>query len=124
MGLYSLKEFPAVVYRVQASTCIVLVVSLVFLEITAMRLPRRAFLATAAAGLTVTGSHAAPTPERTEPALKYRLGIVTYNIAADWDVPTILRVCRNVGLAAVELRTTHRHGVEPSMSAQARKEVR
>ena len=31
---------------------------------------------------------------------RYRLGIVTYNIAANWDVPTILRVCRTVGLAA------------------------
>jgi sugar phosphate isomerase/epimerase len=56
--------------------------------------------------------------------LKYRLGIVTYNIAASWDVPTILRVCRNVGLAAVELRTTHKHGVEPSLNAAQRKEVR
>src|ERR1700681_4336575 len=44
--------------------------------------------------------------------------------AAGWDVPTILRVCRNVGLAAVDLRTGHKHGVEPSLSPQRRKEVR
>ena len=62
--------------------------------------------------------------EQTSPPARFRLGIVTYNIAAAWDVPTILRVCRAVGLAAVELRTTHKHGVEPSMSAQARREVR
>lgn len=55
---------------------------------------------------------------------RFRLGTVTYNIAAAWDVPTILRICRAVGLAAVELRTTHKHGVEPSLSAAARKEVR
>jgi len=91
-------------------------------------LKRREFLASAGAlagaGLTATSGAAAPVPKQPEPALKYRLGMVTYNIAASWDVPTILRVCGNVGLAAVELRTTHKHGVEPSMSPQARKEVR
>src|SRR5258708_6693202 len=87
---------------------------------------RREFLAgagtIAAAGLAATAGNAAPL--EAAPALRYRLGIVTYNIAATWDVPTILRVCRAVGLAAVELRTTHKHGVEPTMSAAARKEVR
>jgi sugar phosphate isomerase/epimerase len=73
--------------------------------------------ATAAAGQPAAGAGAAP-------ALKYRLGIVTYNIAAQWDVPTLLRICRAVGLSPVELRTTHRHGVEPTMSPEARKEVR
>src|SRR5262249_60541708 len=48
----------------------------------------------------------------------------TYNIAARWDLPTILRVCRDVGLAAVEFRTTHKHGVEPSLSKEQRREVR
>jgi sugar phosphate isomerase/epimerase len=89
---------------------------------------RRGFLAgtgaTAAAGM-LAGQAAAGQPATgAAPALKYRLGIVTYNIAANWDVPTILRVCRAVGLAAVELRTTHRHGVEPSLSPAGRKEVR
>lgn len=92
-----------------------------------MSLQRREFLTTsgsfAAAGLAASTGHT-DSPSTQAPALKYRLGIVTYNIAAAWDVPTILRVCRNVGLAAVELRTTHKHGVEPSMSAAARKEVR
>ncbi len=57
-------------------------------------------------------------------APKFRLGIVTYNIAKDWDVPTIVRVCKAVGLSPVELRTTHKHGVEPSLSKDQRKEVR
>lgn len=56
--------------------------------------------------------------------LKFQLGIVTYNIAKDWDLPTILKVLRKVGLAAVECRTTHKHGVEPSLSQDARKEIR
>src|SRR5437899_3307406 len=89
------------------------------------RVSRRNFLKTAgvaaAAPLAAQAAQAATSPR---PALRFRLGIVTYNIAAGWDVPTILRVCRNVGLAAVELRTTHKHGVEPTLTAAQRKEVR
>jgi sugar phosphate isomerase/epimerase len=66
---------------------------------------------------------AQPTTE-TASQPKYRLGLVTYNIAATWDIPTLLRVCRTIGLGPVELRTTHRHGVEPSLSPAARREVR
>jgi sugar phosphate isomerase/epimerase len=57
-------------------------------------------------------------------APRFRLGIVTYNIAATWDVPTLLRICRAIGLGPVELRTTHRHGVEPTLTADQRREVR
>ena len=89
---------------------------------------RRGFLAGAGAmaGAGLLGAEAtAAQPATAEPgALKYRLGIVTYNIAANWDLPTLLRICRGVGLSPVELRTTHRHGVEPSLSPQARKDVR
>jgi sugar phosphate isomerase/epimerase len=53
-----------------------------------------------------------------------RLGIVTYNIASDWDIPAILANCSEVGIYGVELRTTHAHGVEPSLSPQQRREVR
>jgi sugar phosphate isomerase/epimerase len=52
------------------------------------------------------------------------LGIVTYNIAKDWDLPTILQKCAKLGYAGVELRTTHKHGVEPSLSTAQRAEVR
>jgi sugar phosphate isomerase/epimerase len=55
---------------------------------------------------------------------KYRLGLVTYNVAAAWDLPTLLKVCKAVGISPVELRTTHRHGVEPSLSNEQRKEVK
>jgi sugar phosphate isomerase/epimerase len=51
------------------------------------------------------------------------LGLVTYNIAAAWDIETILRVCTDVGLTGVELRTTHAHGVEVSLSPAQRREV-
>ncbi|MGC8668404.1 MAG: sugar phosphate isomerase/epimerase family protein [Chthonomonadales bacterium] len=53
-----------------------------------------------------------------------KLGIVTYNVAKNWDLDTILTVCRQVGIDGVEFRTSHRHGVEPSLSKQQRAEVR
>lgn len=53
-----------------------------------------------------------------------KLGLVTYNIAPDWDLPTLLRRCRETGYQGVELRTTHAHGVEPDISAERRREVR
>lgn len=53
-----------------------------------------------------------------------KLGLVTYNMAKDWDVPTLIEKCRATGFEAVELRTTHAHGVEPSLSAAERQAVR
>ena len=52
------------------------------------------------------------------------LGLVTYNVAKDWDLDTILRNVREAGLQGVELRTTHAHGVERTLSPAARAEVR
>lgn len=59
-----------------------------------------------------------------EPGSKMRLGLVTYLWAKDWDLPTILRNCEKTRILGVELRTTHKHGVEPSLNAQQRKEVK
>lgn len=53
-----------------------------------------------------------------------KLGTVTYNIAKDWDVPAIIKHLTALQFDAVELRTTHRHGVEISLSPAARAEVR
>jgi sugar phosphate isomerase/epimerase len=53
-----------------------------------------------------------------------KLGTVTYNIAKDWDVPTIIKNLGDVGFDAVELRTTHKHGVEITLPAAARADVR
>src|SRR5262245_52760112 len=85
---------------------------------------RRGFLGAAGVATAGAAAHAAAAEPVKPPALKFRLGIVTWNIAAAWDVPTILKVCRAVGLNAVELRTTHKHGVEPALTAQQRKDVR
>jgi sugar phosphate isomerase/epimerase len=87
---------------------------------------RRHFLqssAVAAIGLAAPSAAAAPSVKE-EKAPKFRLGLVTYNLAASWDLPTLLRVCKNAGIGPVELRTTHKHGVEPSLSKERRAEVR
>ncbi len=53
-----------------------------------------------------------------------KLGIVTYQIAADWDVATIIKTCAELGYSGVELRTTHAHGVESDLSAGQRQDIR
>ena len=53
-----------------------------------------------------------------------KLGIVTYNIAAEWDLATVIANCEKAGLVGVELRTTHSHGVELELSAPERADVR
>src|ERR1700693_1574785 len=87
---------------------------------------RRDFLASAAAvtGAGMLSGQQPPQLPRREPPLRFRLGIVTYNIAATWDLTALLRICRAVGLSPVELRTTHRHGVEPTLTADQRRDVR
>jgi sugar phosphate isomerase/epimerase len=49
---------------------------------------------------------------------------VTYNVARDWDLETILKNVREAGLEGVEFRTSHAHGVEPSLSPERRRVVR
>jgi sugar phosphate isomerase/epimerase len=53
-----------------------------------------------------------------------RLGIVTYNIAKDWDLDTILTKLPRLGYSCVELRTTHRHGVEVTLNTAQRATVK
>jgi sugar phosphate isomerase/epimerase len=59
-----------------------------------------------------------------EAEIPFQLGTVTYNIAKDWPLDTLIAHCKAAGFAAVELRTTHAHGVEPALGAAQRKEVR
>ncbi len=44
-----------------------------------------------------------------------QLGIVTYNIAKDWDLNTILARLEKLGYEGVELRTSHAHKVEVNL---------
>jgi len=85
---------------------------------------RRDFLSTVAVvpALSVRQAPRAAAPPPARGGLK--LGTVTYNIAKDWDVPTIIKNLTEIGFDAVELRTTHKHGVEISLTPAQRAEVR
>lgn len=50
-------------------------------------------------------------------------GLVTYQWGKDWDLPTLLKNCEKAAVLGVELRTTHAHAVEPSLTAKQRQEV-
>jgi sugar phosphate isomerase/epimerase len=43
---------------------------------------------------------------------------------AEWDIPTLIANCEKAKAAGVELRTEHKHGVEPEISAARRQEVK
>jgi sugar phosphate isomerase/epimerase len=75
---------------------------------------------TLASGQRASAAEASPTARPA--ALK--LGLVTYNLAKDWDVPTIIRHCTTTKFDGVELRTTHRHGVEVTLTPEQRGEVK
>ncbi len=88
---------------------------------------RRDFLVTAAAAIGA-GATAGPwsVGGAAEPELDggMRFGLVTYLWGQDWDLPTLIANCEETGVYGVELRTTHAHGVEPSLSEAERVEVR
>ncbi len=53
-----------------------------------------------------------------------QFGLVTYLWGEKWDLPTLIGNCEKSGVLGVELRTTHAHGVEPSLSKSERAEVK
>ena len=57
-------------------------------------------------------------------ASKMRFGLVTYLWAKDWDLPTLISNCQKAEVFGVELRTTHKHGVESSLTAGQRRDVK
>jgi sugar phosphate isomerase/epimerase len=61
---------------------------------------------------------------RARAAGRFHLGLVTYNVAKEWDLDTILRLCREARFEGVEFRTTHAHGVERTLTAVERADVR
>jgi len=70
------------------------------------------------AALTVGGHRAAAGANR------LHLGLVTYNVAKDWDLDTVLRLVGEAGFEGVEFRSTHAHGVELTLSPTERAEVK
>ncbi|MBW8039608.1 MAG: sugar phosphate isomerase/epimerase [Planctomycetes bacterium] len=49
---------------------------------------------------------------------------MSYNLARNWDIETIIKNCTAAKFQHVELRTTHAHKVEVNLSKAQRKEVR
>ena len=90
-------------------------------------LDRRTFLAAGAsvpAALWSARKTGAPTPANALGAPPFKLGMITYNVGAAWDLTTLLGVCRSAGYGFVELRATHAHKVEPGLGADQRRDVR
>lgn len=88
---------------------------------------RRSLLGSGLAG--VAGFAAASAPRKEAPPTaasppRFRLGLVTYELGKNWDVETLIQNCTTAGFEAVELRTTHRHGVEPAISKDPRSEIK
>jgi sugar phosphate isomerase/epimerase len=83
---------------------------------------RRHFIGSGIAASAALGGPAAAAAAAGAPG--FQLGAVTYNTLKDFELPAIISLLENVGFEGVELRTTHRHGVEPSISADERTRVR
>ncbi len=102
----------------------------------AMKTDRRSFLksSTLTLGALSLVAPATPAAEKvklpevksplfSQPA-RMHLGMVTYNLAEKWDVPTIIQNCTEAKFEGVELRTGHAHKVEVDLSREQRTEVR
>jgi sugar phosphate isomerase/epimerase len=97
-----------------------------------MKSNRREFLKAACLGAgtlgglgsaVMTGAAASAPSFLTRPS-RMKLGIVTYNLAQDWDVPTVIKHCQAAKFDGVELRTTHAHKVEVDLTPAQRAEVK
>ena len=53
-----------------------------------------------------------------------KLGLMTYQIGQSWDIPTIIKNCKETRFEHVQLRTTHAHGVELALTKPQRAEVK
>ena len=53
-----------------------------------------------------------------------KMGLVTYQWAKDWDLPTLIANCEKTGYLGVELRVDHAHKVEINLSASQRADVK
>ena len=79
---------------------------------------RRGFLKQSlAAGAALAAAPLAELAAADKPGSKMRFGLVTYLWAKDWPLPTLIANCEKSKVLGVELRTTHKHGVEIKLNA-------
>ena len=99
----------------------------------AMHPSRRTFLSTLPAlvavpavltGAQSSGATTASTASGSPRRSPLKLGLVTYNLAKDWDVATVIKNCTEAKFDGVELRTTHGHKVEVALTLAERLEVK
>jgi len=95
------------------------------------RISRREFMVRSTQGAVgilaataLTSCNTLKASSKDKPGSKMRFGLVTYELAKDWDLPTLLKNCETAKVYGVELRSTHAHGVEPSLNEQQRKDVK
>ena len=60
----------------------------------------------------------------TPSAVALKLGLVTYQWGKDFSLAELLKVCEQAKYTGVELRSTHKHGVEPSLNSSQRAEAK
>lgn len=88
---------------------------------------RRILLKIATAGsasLVLTSRGSSQVVSGSPTRLPLRIGLMTYNLARDWDLETLIKNCTEARFEHVELRTTHAHKVEVNLSPNQRAEVK
>lgn len=88
---------------------------------------RRDFLSTAAGSLAILGASGllpSLAAAQEKKGGNIRFGLVTYQWGKDWDLSTLIDNLVKTKVMGVELRTTHKHGVEPALKEAERNDVR
>jgi sugar phosphate isomerase/epimerase len=83
-------------------------------------------LATTAAFIPVRDPRVVEVPKKSfnENLNPLKIGVMTYTLAQKWDIETIIKNLSQTGYQSVELRTTHAHGVEVTLTPAQRIEVK
>ena len=93
---------------------------------------RRIFIKTAAlstgAAMIPLAAHSVAEQQKSNPFLPnpnpLKIGVMTYTLAKDWDIETIIKNLSEAKYQTVELRTTHAHKVEVNLTPAQRAEVK
>jgi sugar phosphate isomerase/epimerase len=95
-----------------------------------MKTNRRSFLRSSALSASFLGlapalaGQTSKTPSFVVKPPTMHIGMVTYNLAQNWDVETIIKNCQAAQFEGVELRTSHAHKVEVNLTKDERAAVR
>ncbi len=85
---------------------------------------RRRFVARLAAGTVAAVACRGLASAAQDKWVRMQMGLVTYLWGKDMTLDELLQACEQAGLPGVELRTEHRHGVEPNLTPAERQAVR